>query len=603
MKRWLRPVGNVKTQLVASFLLLTVLIVTASLGIFYFLVLDILQKRSEDSTVLLFNQAEYSIVQFRSEMEKLSKLIQVEPAVQNYLEEFPELQGFSLMELEVTVSRRLSQILNNYTFLDSIYLYNHDAGKVIEIMKNRELVTEDDKFFGSSLYMLGKENYPRLEWTGANPASLFSIYAYSDTAMTTPTILSAIRGIKSLNGKEQSGTLVLNLNEQVLANIFGTLYTSPKSNIYITNTDGVIISDRNKTNLGTTSLYFHDIPANQSHGSFTSEADGTKKQIVYYAVSNSGWTLIKEIPFEEFLKDTRMIQWSVLGLIIVSTLVSFILAFYLIKALTSPLRELSNAMILLEKGELGSTIYSLPNNEFGRLGRHFNRMSASILKLVEDNKRIENEKSQQEMNALQAQINPHFLYNTLNSLKMMAQMVQASHVAEGITTLGVILKGIFKADGPLCSLGEEVEFTQNYVKIMNYRFGERVTYVVDVPEALLSSKVVRFLLQPILENAFLHGFTEEFYTGVIRLEAHADEGNLVILVSDTGKGMNDAELNSVRARVAEENIGMVHSGKGIGLRNVYHRMRLHFKGACSLHIEASPANGTTITIVMPLGRV
>src|SRR5690554_4055439 len=173
MKSWVRLklVGSVKTQLIASFLLLTVLVVSISLGILYVLVLDILQKRSEDATVQLFNQAEYSIEQFREEMDKLSKLILAEPLVQTYLEENPERHGFKLLELEVTVSRRLSQLLNNYTFLDSIYLYNHNAGKVIEIMATRELATRDDKFFGSPLYVLGQEHYPRMVWSGVNLAS------------------------------------------------------------------------------------------------------------------------------------------------------------------------------------------------------------------------------------------------------------------------------------------------------------------------------------------------------------------------------------------------------------------------------------------------
>lgn len=146
----------------ASFLLLVVLIVTASLGIFYFLVLDILQKRSEDATVQLFNQAEYNIGQFRSEMEKLSKLILVEPLVQQVLEVRPDGNLSGQLELEVAVSRRLSQIMNNYTFLESIYLYHHPAGKVIEILKNRELVTEDKSFFDSPFYKLGLQHYPKL---------------------------------------------------------------------------------------------------------------------------------------------------------------------------------------------------------------------------------------------------------------------------------------------------------------------------------------------------------------------------------------------------------------------------------------------------------
>ena len=113
--------------------------------------------------------------------------------------------------------------------------------------------------------------------------------------------------------------------------------------------EGVILSVRNKENLGLISLYKDDIPQERRYGSFTSERGGMKKQIVYCAVGGTGWTLIKEIPFDEFLRDTRIIQWSVLGLILVSSLISFILVYYLIRAATRPLKELSNAMNLLEK--------------------------------------------------------------------------------------------------------------------------------------------------------------------------------------------------------------------------------------------------------------
>jgi two-component system sensor histidine kinase YesM len=593
------PVRNVITQLIASFLLLTLIILTASLGLLYTLVLDILQKRSEDATIQLFRQAEYSIVQFRSEIEQLSKLILVEPKVQEYLEDIRLMDEVSRIELEGQVGRRLSQMLNSYSYLDSIYLYL-ESGTVIEVMNNRQLVTDDHKFKGSPLYQMGKEHYPNLWWVGANTPSLFAIYPYANTSKTEPTLLSAIRGIKPLMGKEQTGTLVLNVNEQALANIFGNLHSTPGSAIYMTDSIGVVISEMNKQNLGTRSTYFGEIPQRTQYGSFTSSVSGKKKQLVYYSIGESGWTLIKEIPFEEFLKDTRKIQWSVIAIIIASVLVSFILIFYLIRIITRPLRELTNAMMQLEKGQLGSTIRSLPNNEFGRLGRHFNRMSRSIVELVEHNKRIEYEKSVQEMKTLQSQIHPHFLYNTLNSLKMMAQMVHATNVVEGITTLGVILKGVFKAEGPLCTLEEEIYFTSNYVKIMNYRYGERVTFLVDAPERLHSYKVLRFLFQPIVENAFQHGFTEGFYTGVIKLDASQQDDQLIIVISDTGKGMDGQELERIQAKLHEMNIDHMNDGTGIGLWNVYHRLSLHFKEACQLKVESTKDEGTRVTIVLPI---
>jgi two-component system, sensor histidine kinase YesM len=276
-----------------------------------------------------------------------------------------------------------------------------------------------------------------------------------------------------------------------------------------------------------------------------------------------------------------------------------ILSTYWINRMTSPLNRLLNAIKEITKGNLGSTVSLVPNNELGLLIEHFNRMSIDILNLVERNKIIEKKKRDLEIEALQNQINPHFLYNTLNTIKWMAAAMNVSSIADSITILGRILKPIFQNHDALWEISEEIEYLENYVKIMKLRYGEDFRIAIDTDENLLKCKIQRLILQPLIENSIMHGLKDRTKDGIITIQLIDQEGSLQIIISDNGQGISAQDVYKLNKELSEFVIDEPIFTKAIGLRNVNRRIKLHFGHMYGLRIESQQNAGTKIFVLLP----
>jgi sensor histidine kinase YesM len=151
------------------------------------------------------------------------------------------------------------------------------------------------------------------------------------------------------------------------------------------------------------------------------------------------------------------------------------------------------------RGELGRVSTDIPGNELGYVVKQFNEMSMNISELVKKNELMQKEKLKSEMEVLQAQINPHFLYNTLNMIKWMAAVMNAENIVQSIVALGNILSPVFKSDEIMWTVRQELEYVDNYMKIMNWRFGKRIEFVIEADERLLDSECPKFVIQPLMK--------------------------------------------------------------------------------------------------------
>ncbi len=227
-------------------------------------------------------------------------------------------------------------------------------------------------------------------------------------------------------------------------------------------------------------------------------------------------------------------------------------------------------------------------------------MSQSIYELVERNKGAEQEKRQIEISLLQSQLQPHFLYNTLNTIKWMAIAAQAKNVADSITFLSNLLKPIYNNPALVWTLREEIQYLNSYIKVMNIRYGEHIVMEYRLPERLLNANVLRFTLQPIVENAIVHGMEANQVIGTIALEGREEEDKLVLEIEDRGRGISSSELADLQAYLAS---GDQLTGEvprfGIGLLNVQKRIRLHFGENYGLSIHSVVGEETRVTLALP----
>jgi Predicted signal transduction protein with a C-terminal ATPase domain len=343
------------------------------------------------------------------------------------------------------------------------------------------------------------------------------------------------------------------------------------------------------------------IKPDETYGSFVYKKDKLQKQLVYYRLGQTGWILVSEIPLNELSNDVLSLQKIVFLMFSISLMAILLITPVWIRKLMQPLNELSKAMKAVSGGGLGMTVSKMPKNELGIVIRQFNKMSSSILNLVEENKSIEEEKRRLEIETLQSQINPHFLYNTLNTIKWMAMMMNAENIVGSLTALGNLLRPIFANNSINCTIGEEIEYVENYIKIMNFRFGEGVKVTFDIPELLLPCQILRFTLQPIVENAFSHGMKKQNYIGVIKISGY-DQGEQILLeVADNGEGISKEVLDQIKDSLLHLNPEM-HKNSGsmsIGLSNVNRRIKLHFGESYGISIDSNMNDGTKVSIKLP----
>jgi len=591
---------KLKHQLNLMFMVIGCLVLTISLYAVYYQTMNILTERSEHSTVSQFQQMERAIISFRQEVERHSVELLLDPLVRDFLR--ARESEVDRMFAGLDLGKMFKQVRMQSPYLESILLFSQEGDVVSEANSSQvfKRKSRDQPFYGSAMYEVSSAQSFRMFWYGGRRLSDF-VSPDVMTAYDDASLVSTVRFFEVPQAPQRGGILVLNINEQQLASIYSSLTTLPGESAYIVDEAGIIMSSQNKQQLGQLSEVFDRLEPGSHYGSLTYQADHADVQVVYYKLENSGWMLIKEIPIKLFNKDLLKLQ-RILIIALISSLVLMILAAnYWIHLLLGPLRHLADRMRRLERGQLGVLAEELPHNEIGLLSLQFNRMSQSIAELVHDKETIEAKKRKHEIKALQAQISPHFLYNTLNVIRWMAVAKKADDIADSVVALGNMVQPFYKNGSSLCSLQEEIEYIRNYVKLMNRRYGEGIQLDVRIPDPLWNVQVLKFMLQPIVENAIQHGFEQKQFRGSIEIDVTEENGWLLVTVEDEGSGMTTEQLHHVQ-RHMEREFAKEETQDSIGLNNTHQRLKLHFGSEYGIHLYSRYGQGTIVTLSLPLLR-
>ena len=284
---------------------------------------------------------------------------------------------------------------------------------------------------------------------------------------------------------------------------------------------------------------------------------------------------------------------------LVIVLAGFIMSLLLNKMVNTPIIKLQGRMAKIANGDFSRDLAIEWDNEFGEIGRGINKLSESINNLMNSRLEMEKQKRDYEYQVLQSQINPHFLYNTLMSIKWMAAMQNAPGIAEMATALSRLLKNISKGTKQFVPLSEELSLLMDYYTIMKYRYGGTISIDVKVDsEELLNCGILRFTLQPIVENAIFHGIEPKGSAGTITIHVFRNEsGDLQIDITDDGVGM-DEEMG--RMLLSEKTGSESRFFRKIGISNVHNRIQLEFGDRYGLSIKSKIGSFTTVTIILPV---
>lgn len=338
-------------------------------------------------------------------------------------------------------------------------------------------------------------------------------------------------------------------------------------------------------------------------GSMRMQTAAGTKLVSYYTLDapwNMGETTLRIIHFTDFQAVlSKMAQFSSrMNLIAGLVLAAFALVTALIVGhLVAPVRRLAHTMGHYRLGDSLDDLDMDRQDEIGHLNRSFRRLTANIQDLFRNLNEEYRVKEKYRYESLRAQLNPHFLFNTLNTLRCMAIMQHAGSITEGIDSLGTVLKYAMSRDGDLASLRDEIDHVKSYVAIQNMRFGRQIRVEEDFDPGTTELTVLRFILQPMVENAIIHGFRDSAGQAekLIRLYGGTEDGHLDLYVEDNGAGMQTEEIE--RLNTGE---GRKEKLTGIGFSNVREMIALSFGSPYTVTVSSTPGVGTVVHFILPV---
>lgn len=291
-------------------------------------------------------------------------------------------------------------------------------------------------------------------------------------------------------------------------------------------------------------------------------------------------------------------NWFVLIMIVLIPFLAMVVNI-IVKTMLGQFYQVLNAVKKVQTGDLDVVIEKCGTDEMGELGDQFNKMLAEIKRLMEANLNRERLVKNSEIKALQNQINAHFIYNVLESIKMMAEVEEKYEISDAITALGKLLRYSMKWNSPNVTVEEEIEYIKNYLKLINLRFDYEIYLSLNIPEAVYKQQIPKMSLQPIVENAIYHGIEEMAEDTNIYIKGIIGEKCCMIEVTDAGKGMSEDEVAQLYRKIAGEIEAEGGRGNGIGLKNVQDRIRMSFGEDYGIEIASKKGCYTKVMIRVP----
>ena len=412
-----------------------------------------------------------------------------------------------------------------------------------------------------------------------------------------PWVITLSRGIHNYTGQgEDDGVVFIDLNYSAISELCAQNSMGDKGYVFILDQDGNIVYHPRQQQL------YNELQTENISLIMDADTDivtaGSGDEEKIYALSQSeitGWTIVGCMNMSELLRNSRQTRsiyvLVALGLIIVALLISSAIA----RNITLPIQRLRDSMKSVQKGNFDiEDIEVLSDNEIGSLTRSFNVMTHRIQELMEQNVKEQEQKRRIELKALQSQINPHFLYNTLDSIIWMAEGKKNEEVVVMTASLARLLRQSISNEEELVTIGQEIEYVRSYLTIQKMRYKDKLEYEIDVDPYITHIPIIRLVLQPIVENAIYHGLKYKESKGLLRVHGYQKGENIVIDIEDDGVGMDEETLK----HIYDKHKVNYHSN-GVGVYNVQQRLVLYYGKDYGIIYHSEKGKGTTASVVIP----
>lgn len=415
-----------------------------------------------------------------------------------------------------------------------------------------------------------------------------------------PPFLMIMKPIPDFDNRRNLGTMFIAVKLSFMHDILAEIENKFGANVWVMNASGRIIYHNNERMIGLMDEEINRYPI--FNGSFQAVSAEQSNIISVHEMQEFGWVLAHSIPLKVLTERTDLVKNVTIFIFIIFVAISSILAILVALNVSRPIKKLSTLMKHVERGNFNVDLQIKTRDEIGLLARSFNSMVARIRDLIEKNYFIEIKQREAELYALQAQINPHFMYNTLETIGTAVEEGETETVVDMVTVLGRMLRFSLNNESKLVRIYEEVQHVHDYLTIQTFRFEERVRFIIQATIETEQWYCPKFIIQPIVENAVKYGL--EYRKGVhihihVSKEFGAGSGtdDIVFRIRDDGPGIEFERLNQLRSVLKGGQ--MLQGVNGLGLKNVHSRIGILFGEDYGLQIDSTEGKGTEIIIRIP----
>ncbi|MBT2698412.1 sensor histidine kinase [Bacillus sp. ISL-40] len=535
---------------------------------------------------------------------------QVESHIEYYLQDFeitslkiinsPELS--SLLKLKMSENRDKFIEPTRNTLKEAEYSRADITNITILLNNNQVIDTLGNRNFYPATKM--KEEY----WYSSVPLNGMSMLVMRKLKLENKEqpVISLVRRLYNPQTLLPVGMLIIDINFRRIEEISNKVTISKNGYFSILDANGHYIYHPDYSKLGK-KVEFKQLSNLKTEGSSTEILENERRDFVTYTFSrNLGWRFLSAVPYRDLTGGIVQIEKAIFLTILVSLIIAYLIGFGFATSIIRPIRRLQHFMKEVEIGKLDGRVRVDTNDEIGQLTAGFNNTVEKLSNLLEEvyvSKLKEAEMSlkqkEVELKMLQSQMNPHFLYNSLETIRGMALEENQENIATMSFSLGKLLRYNLNNHSSTVSFREEMNFCEMYLQIQKVRFEDRFEYMFDIPQWVMELKVVKFSLQPLVENCFVHGYGPNTRKLKIVISAFRhSESSVVIRISDTGEGIKDHILEEIKKRMDLKTA--TSDGKNIGIVNVHQRIHYLFGPEYGITIQSEQGSGTEVLIHLPI---
>ena len=539
------------------------------------------------SNAQILRQISRNLSFMRREVEDMSTQLVLQSDVQQYIQPIRDQEDYETkLYIDMGMKKAVNLIANkDYVSTLAVVGFENKSIPFLRSIDKRISIPDMDQLQVSPFFARVAEANGKPVWSDRQE----DLALFSSSPRFNRILMARI--IKEYNTYEPLGMLLLSINEQALRDIYTQGIQVEEGSILIWSDNGVL----SEAGLALTQQEKAEMMPWQGQEYHTASLGGKEYLISYFSDEDVGWHYGYAVPMEYLTRQVFSVSRYFLLVAVAALLLFFPVVLFATELITRPMKKLLGAMSQFQTGDFETHIDFRSQDEIGQLGHGFNEMVDHIESLISRVYVLKIKEREAELTALQSQINPHFLYNTLDSIHWKAQKNQQPEIADMVWHLSELFRMSLNKGNRFGTVASDFCFIRRYLSLQQLRYGDRITHRIELSPEVESLEIPKLLLQPFVENAVYHGLEAKAGTGLIEVSCEMVEGMLEFRVFDDGVGMPQETARELE----QGNIKGEHRMGGYAVGNIVERLNLVYGKNYTLTVRSHVGQGTEVKLRLP----